>query len=546
MSTSLLLSAAAAALVLRLLYSLVESIRHASKARQLGCGSVPLYPSKDPLGISNLFESLEADKVKQIPKMTERRFQEVCDRENRDVLTFRIRQMGRETITTTDPKNIQAVLATQFKDFELGVMRQRSLHPLLGTGIVSNFKTSDACTCRHPRHTRLTNEQFTADGEAWTRSRGLLRPQFTREQISQLDLEEDHVQKAMIALPVDGATGWTADTDIQTIFFRLTIDSATEFLFGESVESQMAAVNGSSKDQFAYYFDKSQWYSAHRARLEKLYFLANNKESRHSNDQVHAFVDHFVQNALDIVQNEKRNGIIDEEKSGPYVFLHALANTTQDPVELRSQLLNILLAGRDTTASLLSWTVLLLARHPATFHQLRRAILDDFGSYKNPKPITFAGLKSCQPLQHCLNESLRLFPVVPLNRRTAVRDTTIPRGGGPDGSQPIYVRKGQPVGYNVHLLHRRKDIWGPDAEEFRPERWLNRKAGWDYIPFNGGPRICIGQQFALTEAGYVLVRLLQRFDDIQDVYPERAIRYGLTLTSCPADPVTVRLHEAEA
>lgn len=75
---------------------------------------------------------------------------------------------------------------------------------------------------------------------------------------------------------------------------------------------------------------------------------------------------------------------------------------------------------------------------------------------------------------------------------------------------------------------------------------MNRKAGWDYIPFNGGPRICIGQQFALTEAGYVLVRLLQRFDDIQDVYPERAIRYGLTLTSCPADPVTVRLHEAEA
>lgn len=137
MSTSLLLSVTAAALVLRLLYSLVQSIRHASKARQLGCGSVPLYPSKDPMGISNLFESLEADKVKLIPKMTERRFQDMCGRENRDVLTFRIRQLGRETINTADPKNIQAVLATQFKDFELGVSRQRSLHPLLGTGIVS-------------------------------------------------------------------------------------------------------------------------------------------------------------------------------------------------------------------------------------------------------------------------------------------------------------------------------------------------------------------------------------------------------------------------
>lgn len=142
MSASLLLSVAAAAVVLRLLYSLVSSFNHAYKARQLGCGSVPLYPSKDPLGISNLFETIEADKAKLVPKMTERRFQDMSARENRDVLTFRIRQMGRETIQTVDPKNIQAVLATQFKDFELGVMRQRSLHPLLGTGIVS--ETIDA------------------------------------------------------------------------------------------------------------------------------------------------------------------------------------------------------------------------------------------------------------------------------------------------------------------------------------------------------------------------------------------------------------------
>lgn len=346
----------------------------------------------------------------------------------------------------------------------------------------------------------------------------------------------------MMALPVD-ATGWTRDTDIQTIFFRLTIDSATEFLFGESVESQTAAVKDGVDDQFAFYFDKSQWFCAQRGRFEKLHWLVNSKESQHSTSQVHAFVDRFVQSSLDMVRNEK-HGLMDEEKSGPYVFLHALAATTQDPIELRSQLLNILLAGRDTTASLLSWTILLLARHPTIFHKLRQTIIETFGPYDRPNPITFAGLKACQPLQHVLNESLRLYPVVPMNRRTAVRDTTIPRGGGPDGTLPVYIRKGESVGYNVHILHRRKDIWGPDAEQFRPERWQSKKPGWDYIPFNGGPRICIGQQFALTEAGYVLVRLLQRFDGIEDVYPERMVRYGLTLTSCPADPVTVRMHAA--
>ena len=65
-------------------------------------------------------------------------------------------------------------------------------------------------------------------------------------------------------------------------------------------------------------------------------------------------------------------------------------------------------------------------------------------------------------------------------------------------------------------MHRRKDLFGPDAEEFRPERWDNwTPKAWQYIPFNGGPRICIGQQFALTEMGYCLVRLFQNFEDVR-------------------------------
>jgi len=68
-------------------------------------------------------------------------------------------------------------------------------------------------------------------------------------------------------------------------------------------------------------------------------------------------------------------------------------------------------------------------------------------------------------------------------------------------------------------MHRRKDIYGPDAEEFRPERWGPKEAlrpGWGYLPFNGGPRICVGQQFALAEASYTIVRLVQEFGDIID------------------------------
>ena len=60
-------------------------------------------------------------------------------------------------------------------------------------------------------------------------------------------------------------------------------------------------------------------------------------------------------------------------------------------------------------------------------------------------------------------------------------------------------------------MHRRKDLYGPDAEEYHPERWENMRPGWEFLPFNGGPRICLGQQLALAEAGYVTVRLMQQF-----------------------------------
>ena len=109
--------------------------------------------------------------------------------------------------------------------------------------------------------------------------------------------------------------------------------------------------------------------------------------------------------------------------------------------------------------------------------------------------------------------ALRLHPAVPRNERQAARDTVLPIGGGEDGSSPVFVSKGTLVCYNVYALHRRRDIYGPDADEFRPERWEDGKLQprWGYLPFNGGPRVCIGQRYALTEVGYVLVRMAQEF-----------------------------------
>jgi cytochrome P450 len=197
------------------------------------------------------------------------------------------------------------------------------------------------------------------------------------------------------------------------------------------------------------------------------------------------------------------------------------------------------------------------------YRKLRDIIIDQFGTYDKPTEITFGKIKSCQYLQHCNNEALRLYPVVPINGRFANKDTVLPRGGGMDGKSPIFIPKNTAVDYSVHVMHHRKDIWGPDAEDFNPERWDARRVGWEFLPvsatvsglfksppspstnfeqFNGGPRICIGQQFAITEASYVTIRLLQRFDKMDNLETDPVVRHNLTLTNCSANGVKVRAH----
>ncbi|GME22029.1 Cytochrome p450 family protein [Neofusicoccum parvum] len=523
---------AAFALYRAIAYAATRRAR-ARRARELGCKPAPMFNRGDPLGIGNVRNLLKADREKRLPEYSEERVREISAREGRPVTTMRNVIAGEQSFFTIEPRNIQALLATKFKDFELGKSRGGNFRPLLGHGI------------------------FASDGKQWEHSRALLRPQFAREQISDLKLEEEHVQNMFKALPVN-ADGWTDITDIQVLFFRLTIDSATEFLFGESVDSQLNALpNHAAKEDvpperderlFAFAFDKAQWHLARAGRFGARYWVAHTADFRKQCRDVHAFVDYFVQLALRKEAREKELEKGTGRRKEKYVFLDELAAQTRDPVALRDQLLNILLAGRDTTASLLSWLFRLLAQHPATFAKLRRVVLDEFGDYAacDPADITFARLKGCSFLQHTLNETLRLFPVVPLNSRRAAVDTALPLGGGPDGQAPVFVPAGTEVGYSVHVMQRRADVWGPDAAEFRPERWDGRRVGWEYLPFNGGPRICIGQQFALTEASYVVVRLLQRFDSLEGVGMGGRVSHGLTLTSCPGEGVKVRMREAKA
>lgn len=301
-----------------------------------------------------------------------------------------------------------------------------------------------------------------------------------------VDMEERHVENLLKTMPV-GQDGWTDFVDIQTRFFRLTIDAATEFLFGESVDSQLAEASLAQKNKsaeqqyaeraFSTNFDRAQFHMARKFRFGDMHWLHNPPEYKQNGVVINEFIQRYVDLALQ--QGSATPEKQDEKEK--YVFLTELAKMTKNPEELRAQLLNILLAGRDTTSSLLSWMFHQLLRNPRVFDKLRETVIETFGTYENPREISFATLKGCQYLQYCINETLRLWTVVPGNGRRSNKVTTLPKGGGPDGRSPILIPKDTEVNYSIHVTHRRKDIWGEDAHEFKPERFVGRRPGWEFL-----------------------------------------------------------------
>jgi cytochrome P450 len=105
---------------------------------------------------------------------------------------------------------------------------------------------------------------------------------------------------------------------------------------------------------------------------------------------------------------------------------------------------------------------------------------------------TYQEIKDMRYMNWVIKEVLRLYPPVPFNARVATKDTILPTGGGKNGTDPVFLPKGARVVYQVFSMHRRRDIWGDDVNEFKPERWETVRPGFGYLPFNGGPRICPG------------------------------------------------------
>ncbi|KIW13045.1 hypothetical protein PV08_08232 [Exophiala spinifera] len=328
--------------------------------------------------------------------------------------------LGSKAFGTIEPANLEAILCTHFEDWGMGV--------------------------------------------DWKHSREILRPQLAFKQYEDLEVFQEPDATLLEALPANGVV------DLQPFHFRLTLDVTTAFLFGESVHS-LQEPRTPGEPEFSSAFTTAQGFIAKRMRLQELYWLVSGKRFRQACSDVHRFADQIIDRNL-------AKDLRDTEEQKTYVFLDFLARNTTDRNAFRSQIINVLVAGRDTTACLISWAFFLLVRHPNVLNRLRSEIASTFNGRGE---VTRSDLRRMNYLQNVLKETLRLYPSVPVNSRMALKTTVLPVGGGPDLKSPVLVPRGTSVPYSVYAMHRRPDLYGMDAEIFRPERWE------EHMPLNDDP-----------------------------------------------------------
>ncbi|KAK7914389.1 hypothetical protein PG985_012092 [Apiospora marii] len=500
----------AALLAYTIAKSKLRKRRNNAKAAALGCQSPPVIRNKNLLGNSVLRESMRATKEDRGPQF-------VVDTMNAcgpDCHTVKVPILDYELFVTRDPENCRALFTSP--DFDISDTRQASWMPLLGKGI------------------------FTSRGDIWKHSRTLLRPQFSREMISDPNLEEEHLQNLYALLPADSSTGWTETLDLAPLLFKLTLDTSTDFIFGRSTHTlkKGGAITDKKGQEIDHHFNEAKVWIDKRGALAKFYWLLNSKEFKEHCDTIHDFAGSIVAERL----ANKTEKAEKTRSGGRYNLLSELAKETQDARELRNETLHVLIAGRDTTGCLLGWVFYFLARHPAVYERLREAVLAQFGAHQ----ADFRALNNFNYIQWVINESLRIATVIPLNERRAQRDTVLPVGGGPDGKSKIFVPKGTQILVPLYAMQHRKDIWGEDADEFRPERWATHRPGWEFIPFGAGARKCLGQQFGRQEVSYIVSRFCQKYDRIENMEQgDGRIRLHHAIENRSGTGVQIRLHEAK-
>uniref|UniRef100_A0A0W0FEE4 Uncharacterized protein n=1 Tax=Moniliophthora roreri TaxID=221103 RepID=A0A0W0FEE4_MONRR len=407
-----------------------------------------------------------------------------------------------------EPVHMKALLATQFNEFEKGPPLFSQWKSLLGTGVFN----SDGNGSYLPSLNVILS---------WLRvssrfHRNMTSPFFNKDRIRDFEIFDSHAIDTIGQMKKRLAEGHPIE--FQDAMARFALDSATEFLCGKIVRSldaglpypkssgiaNPASFTNHPSTVFVNALMKGQELTTRRNRTGTTWPLAEFWGDKVAEQR--QIVDGFVKPILADVLAKKASGEKKASEEEDSFFGH-LVNYTEDEQVLLDELVNILVASRDTIAALLTFGMYVLTQSPDIAQRLRDEVMKHVGPTSAPsydiKEMKFLRVFLDETLYIHLYPSIRAGPTAILNPR--------------DSTRPLFVPANTKVLYSIFLFHRRKDLWGPDADEFDPDRFIDHRLHkylapnpFIFLPF-AGLRICLGQQFAYNEASFFPVCLLENF-----------------------------------
>ncbi|UCD97551.1 MAG: cytochrome P450 [Chloroflexota bacterium] len=365
------------------------------------------------------------------------------------------------------PDSIQHVLQMNNQNYTKGE-RIRIASPLVGNGL------------------------FSSEGEFWRRQRRMMQPAFHKTKIAVLAEEMVRTIEEMLD-EWEKLAGIGKPMNIQTEMMALTMEVVTRTLFTSSLTPEEVAELG---EQITFLLDVIT------ERSQAIFPIGEKLPSARNRrfDKGVATIDKIIYR---LIEDRRKSADKGDDLLG--MLLEARDEDTgemMDDKQLRDELVTMFLAGHETTAIALSWSLALLSQHPTVRRRLQ-AEVDTILGNRLPSAEDFNDLQFTLAV---VSEAMRLYPPLPLTLRQAKEDDILE-------GYPIKANSG--IFINIYSAHHNPDVWenpeGFDPERFLPDR-IKDVPRFAYVPFGGGPRQCIGNNFALMESVLALSMINQRYE----------------------------------
>lgn len=442
----------------------------------------------------------------------------------------RLQSPGRpDILLISTPEQFETVQKLQLDSFIKGPNLHEVLNELMGGGI------------------------FTANGANWKMQRQILVKLFSARTL------RDHITpiiqkntRTLLSI-LDCAQASATKVDLYHLLHQLMLDTFVELAFGIELE----CIAGSKKQMestgrhhqpnpFEKAFNEGQLFSAQRFalpafvwKLQRWLNVGNERKLRESIDVINKTAYDLIYKCMENRQQQR-----EEPGKGVRHLVDMMLDVADaegidiTPTQIRDMVVNSLVAGRDTTAETLSWVFHILNDQPrvvqAVREELHRAKLPVNSNASEPYIPTMEDVAGLPYLEATLREVLRLSPTAAFTVKHCAKDAWIPSGEDVDSG--VFVRAGTDIALSPFAMGRLTRVWGPDANEFRPERFLDAESGkllpmspFRFCAFSAGPRVCVGQTLAMLQLKIILSSVLLHYD-VTEV-PGQDITYtsGITL-----------------